>query len=139
MGTVEVPKLLLWFFIIILLVMLPLATRGGYQLLKKKGFLKVGSKPRSSQASVANIDEIRKQYNMQYRKRVKREIREIERKIKRAAKDGENSIILGEDECTKDTLKFFSDMSYTVRLHTAVYQNALSGRTWEEDVYKISW
>lgn len=139
MGTVEVPKLLLWFFIIILLVMLPLATRGGYQLLKKKGFLKVGSKPRSSQASVANIDEIRKQYNMQYRKRVKREIREIERKIKRAAKDGENSIILGEDECTKDTLKFFNDMSYTVRLHTAVYQNALSGRTWEEDVYKISW
>lgn len=139
MGTVEVPKLLLWFFIIILLVMLPLATRGGYQLLKKKGFLKVGSKPRSSQASVANINEIRKQYNMQYRKRVKREIREIERKIKRAAKDGENSIILGEDEYTKDTLKFFSDMSYTVRLHTAVYQNALSGRTWEEDVYKISW
>lgn len=139
MGTVEVPKLLIWFFIIILLVMLPLATRGGYQLLRKKGFLKVGSKTRSSQTSVANIDEIRKQYNVQYRKRVKREIREIERKIKRAAKDGDNSIILGEDECTKDTLKFFSDMSYTVRLHTAVYQNALSGRTWEEDVYKISW
>lgn len=139
MGTVEVPKLLIWFFIIILLVMLPLATRGGYQLLRKKGFLKVGSKTRSSQTSVANIDEIRKQYNVQYRKRVKREIREIERKIKRAAKDGDNSIILGEDECTKDTLKFFSDMSYTVRLHTAVYQNALSSRTWEEDVYKISW
>lgn len=139
MGTVEVPKLLIWFFIIILLVMLPLATRGAYQLLRKKGFLKVGSKTRSSQTSVANIDEIRKQYNVQYRKRVKREIREIERKIKRAVKDGENYIILGEDEYTKDTLKFFSDMSYTVLLHTAVYENWLSGRTWEEDVFKISW
>lgn len=139
MGTVEVPKLLIWFFIIILLVMLPLATRGAYQLLKKKGLLKVGSKPRSSQTSVANIDEIRKQYNVQYRKRVKREIHEIERKIKRAVKDGENCIILGEDEYTKDTLKFFSDMSYTVLLYTAVYENSLSGRTWEEDVYKISW
>lgn len=139
MGTVEVPKLLIWFFIIILLVMLPLATRGAYQLLRKKGFLKVGSKTRSVQTSVTNIDEIRKQYHVQYQKRVKREIREIERKIKRAVKDGDNSIILGEDECTKATLKFFSDMSYTVRLHTAVYQNALSGRTWEEDVFKISW
>lgn len=139
MGTVEVPKLLIWFFIIILLVMLPLATRGAYQLLRKKGFLKVGSKTRSSQTSVTNIDEIRKQYNVQYRKRVKREIREIERKIRRAVKDGENSIILGEDEYTKDTLKFFSDMSYTVLLHTAVYENWLSARTWEEDVYKISW
>lgn len=139
MGTVEVPKLLIWFFIIILLVMLPLATRGGYQLLKKKGFLKVGSKPRSVQTSVTDIDEIRKQYHVQYQKRVEREIRGIARQIKRAVKHGESSIMLDRDECTNEALNYFKGLSYTVYPYTAIYQDIRSGRTREEDVFKISW
>lgn len=139
MGTVEVPKLLIWFFIIILLVMLPLATRGAYQLLRKKGFLKVGSKTRSVQTSVTNIDEIRKQYHVQYQKRVKREIREIARQIKRAVKHGESSIMLDRYEYTKEALNYFKGLSYTVHPYTAIYQSIRSGSTREEDVFKISW
>ena len=139
MGTVEVPKLLIWFFIIILLVMLPLATRGAYQLLRKKGFLKVGSKTRSVQTSVTNIDEIRKQYHVQYQKRVKREIREIARQIKRAVKHGESSIMLDRYEYTNEALNYFKGLSYTVHPYTAIYQSIRSGSTREEDVFKISW
>lgn len=136
MGTVEVPKLLIWFFVVVLLVMLPLATRGAYQLLKKKGFLKVGSK---TQKSITNIDDVRKQYNVQYRKRVRRDIRAIERKIRKAVKEGNNSIFIEEEQYSEDAVGFFRDMSFTVDSYTRTYINEFSGRTWEEDAYKISW
>ncbi len=136
MGTVEVPKLLIWFFVVVLLVMLPLATRGAYQLLKKKGFLKVGSK---TQKSITNIDDVRKQYKVQYRKRVRRDIRAIERKIRKAVKEGNNSIFIEEEQYSKDAVGFFRDMSFTVDSYTRTYINEFSGRTWEEDAYKISW
>lgn len=136
MGTIEVPKLLIWFFVVVLLVMLPLATRGAYQLLKKKGFLKVGSK---TQKSITNIDDVRKQYKVQYRKRVRRDIRAIERKIRKAVKEGNNSIFIEEEQYSKDAVGFFRDMSFTVDSYTRTYINEFSGRTWEEDAYKISW
>lgn len=136
MGTVEVPKLLIWFFVVVLLVMLPLATRGAYQLLKKKGFLKVGSK---TQKSITNIDDVRKQYKVQYRKRVRRDIRAIERKIRKAVKEGNNSIFIEEEQYSEDAVGFFRDMSFTVDSYTRTYINEFSGRTWEEDAYKISW
>lgn len=139
MGTVEVPKLLILFFIIILLVMLPLATRGAYQLLKKKGFLKVGSRTQNSQNSITNIDDVRKQYKVQYRKRVRRDIRAIERKIRKAVKEGNNSIFIEEEQYSEDAVGFFRDMSFTVDSYTRTYINEFSGRTWEEDAYKISW
>lgn len=136
MGTIEVPKLLIWFFVVVLLVMLPLATRGAYQLLKKKGFLKVDSK---TQKSITNIDDIRKQYKVQYRKRVRRDIRAIERKIRKAVKEGNNSIFIEEEQYSEDAVGFFRDMSFTVDSYTRTYINEFSGRTWEEDAYKISW
>lgn len=136
MGTIEVPKLLIWFFVVVLLVMLPLATRGAYQLLKKKGFLKVDSK---TQKSITNIDDVRKQYKVQYRKRVRRDIRAIERKIRKAVKEGNNSIFIEEEQYSEDAVGFFRDMSFTVDSYTRTYINEFSGRTWEEDAYKISW